>query len=124
MIDSFIMIEEKAKSEVDEGIEDMRHMTAYEKLLYMAIKYQYIAYIRSAALPKQIAEDKRNLAVAYEDVRMDQERYLTAARHRTRIGSELVKLERCGCKYCQTMIRLFDNRELFSRVEAEEQEQV
>ena len=93
-------------------------------LLFIGLRYTYRALKNGFIAKEEARLEKKKLLLCYLEAECEHERYLSAARHRNRIGSELVKLERCGCKYCQTMIRLFDNRELFSRVEAEEQEQV
>ena len=106
----FATIKERVKADVDGG-GLMPRYEAMDKLLYIALKYQYLAYMRNAALPEEVLLDQKALADAFDRVDENREWYLLEAKRRNRISSELVELEKCGCEHCRRLIRLFDGRE-------------
>lgn len=104
-------IEQMAKAAVDQGEDKPPKLYGLDRMLYVGLAYLYRAYIRRAALPGQVAQDKRMLLDGYAVAAQSRDIYLEEAKRRNRIGSQLVELEKCGCEHCKRLIRLFDGRE-------------
>ena len=81
-----------------------------DAVLYIGLRYLYIAYTSSMATKEEIAKEKRTLLTAYRDAVYDQELYTQMAKRRNTVASELIDLNKCECEYCKRLIRIFDGR--------------
>ena len=79
-------------------------------VLFIGMKYLYIASKHNMAPREEIALEKKRLIASYAIAAGEYEREMYYAKLRNRISSQLVELERCGCEYCKKAVRIFDGR--------------
>lgn len=104
-------IERQAKEYVDKNLLGVPKGCIGEMVLFIGMKYLYIAFKNKLDTTDQIRTEKRKLITAFQAAMQDREWYLAEAKKRNRVSSELVELEKCNCEHCRRVIRLFDGRE-------------
>ena len=104
-------IERKAVNDVKRGRSDPPKHPVCDTVLYIGMRYLYIAYANDLSTQEEVAREKKSLLAAYRTAAYDQELYMQMAKRRNRVGSELLMLEKCGCEHCKRLIRIFDGRD-------------
>ena len=105
-------IQKMVRDHVDRDDNNIPVKSMGDILLFIGLRYTYRALKHGFIAKEEARQEKKKLLLCYLETEREHERYLEAARHRNRIGSELVKLERCGCPVCTEMIRVIDRREV------------
>jgi hypothetical protein len=82
-----------------------------DMVLFIGLKYLFIAYKNGLATKEEISIEKKKLLACYKIALIDEDLYLSQTKLRNRISSELVELEKCGCEHCKKLIRIFDGRD-------------
>lgn len=103
-------ISQQVKRHVDSCDSDIPNMPLSDMVLFIGLKYIYVALKSQMTTPEEASLAKKKLVVAYQAAEYDRELYQQETRKRNRIASELVELERCGCENCRRLIRIFDGR--------------
>ncbi len=104
-------IERKAVNDVKSGYSDPPKHPMCDAVLYIGMRYLYIAYVNDLTTKEEVAREKKSLLTAYRNAAYDQELYRQMAEQRNYMASELLNLEKCGCEHCKKLIRLFDGRD-------------
>ena len=103
-------ISQQVKRHVDSCDSDIPNMPLSDMVLFIGLKYIYVAMKSQMTTPEEASLAKKKLVVAYQAAEYDRELYQQETRKRNRIASELVELEKCGCEHCRRLIRIFDGR--------------
>ena len=82
-----------------------------DMVLFIGMKYLYIAFKNGMATKEEISTEKKRLIASYKIALVDDELYKAHARLRNRISAQLCELERCGCEHCKKLIRILDGRD-------------
>lgn len=104
-------IERKAVNDVKCGRSDPPKLPMCDAMLYIGIRYLYIAYANDLTTQEEVSKEKKSLTAAYRTAAYDWELYMQMAERRNRVASELLMLEKCGCEHCKRLIRIFDGRD-------------
>lgn len=94
-----------------EGAGAMPQMSLNDTVLFIGLKYLYIASRHHLVCHEELTTEKKRLIASYKIAALDDEAYMEMARRRNAISSQLVRLEKCGCDACKEMIKLIDGRE-------------
>lgn len=92
------------------GIQGIPELPLTDTILYIGMKYLYIALRNGLATREELSDEKKRLIASYKIAAHDQELYDVMAKRRNKLASKLSELERCGCEHCQELVRLFDGR--------------
>ena len=93
-----------------EGAGAMPQMTLNDTVLFIGLKYLYIASQHHLVCREELTAEKKRLIASYKIAALDDEAYMEMARRRNAISSQMVRLEKCGCAACRDMIKLIDGR--------------
>lgn len=98
------------KEYVDTGTRGVPDGPMCDMVLFIGLRYLYVSLKNHSITREEAKLQKKKLLTTYMAAAYDQEFYLEQAKHRNRIGSQLVELEKCGCEHCKRLIRLIDGR--------------
>lgn len=85
---------QQVKRHVDSCDSDIPDMPLSDMVLFIGLKYIYVALKSQMTTPEEASLAKKKLVVAYQAAEYDRELYQQETRKRNRIASELVELEK------------------------------
>lgn len=82
-----------------------------EMVLFIGMKYLYIAMKENLASKDEVSLEKKKLLVAYQSAAFEQDLHLSETRRANQISLQLAKLRECKCEHCEKLLRIFDGRD-------------
>ena len=104
-------IEKQMVEYVKSGLGGLPDLPFCDMVLFIGMKYLYIAFKNGMATKEEISTEKKRLIASYKIALVDDDLYKAHTRLRNRISAQLCELEKCGCENCRKLIRIFDGRD-------------